>query len=148
MKSMFSHSNERCTLRAMRKRRVNKVMAALLLFQLAFGLQWQVAHAIVLSPDMQASGIGAPCPDHATKDSTANNGTRAAASGAPSWQYGPAPKHDCCSSLGCQCHSAQCPAVLNLSPAKVVCSYPCRLPITDAPPPVARLNEFFRPPIA
>src|SRR5207302_2625649 len=38
-----------CTLRAVRKRFVNKVIAALLLFQLAFGLQWQVAHAIVVS---------------------------------------------------------------------------------------------------
>jgi len=149
MKSLFSHSNQRCTLGAMRKRRVNRVIAALLLFQLAFGLQWQVAHAIVLSPDLQASGIGAHCPDHATKNSTADKEPRAAASEmASSQNNGPAPKHDCCGSLGCQCHSAQSSAVLNLSPASVVLSSPCQLPFADARPPIARLNEFFRPPIA
>ena len=130
----------------MRKRRVNRVIAALLLFQLAFGLQWQVAHAIVVFPDMQASGID--CPDHATQDSTADKGTRAATSEAPSSKNGLAPKHDCCGSVGCQCHSAQSPAVLSLSPASTVLSSHAQLPFADARPPVERLNEFFRPPIA
>jgi len=133
-----------------RKKFVNKMIAALLLFQLAFGLPWQVVHAIVVSPEMQTSGIDAKhCPDHPSKDLKADKGIRAATStSAPSSHHGPAPKHDCCGSLGCQCHCAQSPGVLNLSLASVVFSSPYLLPFADAQLPVARTNEFFRPPIA
>src|SRR5207302_2625648 len=84
-------------------------------------------------PEMQASGIEAKhCPDHPSKDSKADKGSRAATStSAPSSHHGPAPKHDCCSSLGCLCHCAQSPGVLNLSLASVVLSSPCLLPFVD-----------------
>jgi hypothetical protein len=101
----------------------NWVIAAFLMFQLAIGMQWQVAHADMAASERQTSGVDAGhCPGHAA--------------------------HDCCGSNDCQCHCAQGPAVLDLSPASAVCSASLLLPVFDARPPVARTNELFRPPIA
>jgi len=109
------------------------VTTALLMFQLAIGLQWQVAHAIAAPPEWQASGMDARhCPVHP----------------APSSHDNPAHKHDCCGSLDCQCTFAQGPAVLDLPPSRVVLPASFLLSFVNARPPVARTNEVFRPPIA
>jgi hypothetical protein len=111
----------------------NWVIAALLMFQLAVGMQWQVAHADMAASERQTSGVDAGhCPGHASSHATST----------------PVHKHDCCGSNDCQCHCAQGPAVLNLSPASAVCSASLLLPVFDARHPVARTNELFRPPIA
>jgi len=98
-----------------------------MMFQLVIGLQWQVAHAGVTPPEQQASLREAGhCPAH-------NN---------------PAAKHDCCRSLGCQCHCAQSPVVLDLPMTSAAPSSFLLLPVVDARPSATRENEFFRPPIA
>jgi hypothetical protein len=108
----------------MRNRLSNWVIAALLMFQLVIGMQWQVAHAEMAPPERQASGAETRhCPDHPSK-------------------------HDCCGSLDCQCHFAQAPGVLDLPLASVFGSTSFLLSVFDARSPVARINELFRPPIA
>jgi hypothetical protein len=133
----------------MRNRRGNWVIA-LLMFQLAIGLQWQVAHAVVVPPERQMNSMEAGhCPGHRSKDSRADEGRGAGAStNAPSSHDDSANKYDCCRSLGCQCHYAQSPGVLDLPRTSAAFSAVFLLPVFESRPPVARTNELFRPPIA
>ena len=146
----FFHLGGGCRLRIMRNRFGNWVIAALLMFQLVIGMQWQVAHADMAPPERQASGMDTRhCPGHASKSRTDGRGAGALTSASPAHgTSAPAHKHDCCGSLDCQCHCAQAPGVLNLPLASVFCSPSFLLPFFDARPPVARTNELFRPPIA
>ena len=102
--------------------------------QLVIGMQWQVAHANVAAPELQASAVDTQhCPDHPRVSSSHDN---------------PVHHHDCCGSLDCQCHGAQGPGVLDVALAGAVGSASFLPPFFDARPPVARTNELFRPPIA
>jgi len=146
----FSHHGGGCTLRIMRNRPANWVITALLMLQLAIGLQWQVAHAAAAPPEPQMNGMEAGhCPGHQPKDSrTVEGGGAGASSSAPSSRDNPANEHDCCRSVGCQCHYAQSPGVLDLPRTSAAFSTLLLLPVFDARPPVARTNRLFRPPIA
>jgi hypothetical protein len=126
------------------------MIAALLIFQLAVGLQWQAAQAVAVPPERQMNGMAARhCPIHASKDSRTDEGRGAEVStNAPSSHNNPAHMHDCCGSVDCRCHSAQGPTVFDLPPASVVFPGSFLLPAVNARPPVARTNELFRPPIA
>jgi hypothetical protein len=150
MTSLFFRHGQPCRLRLVRNRPANWAIAALVIFQLAIGLQWQTAQAVVAPPEREMNGMGAgDCPDHSSKDSRANQERSAGAPmSSPSWHHNPANKHDCCRSLGCQCHCAQSPGTLDLPLAGAALSPTLQLPILDARPPVARSNELFRPPIA
>ena len=134
-------------LNIMRNRPATWVIAALLMLQLA--LPWQAAHASA-PPEHPMSGREAgQCPGHQSTDSTIDKGgVYGASTSAPSSHDNPAKKHDCCRSLGCQCHSAQSPGALNPPPTRVIFSSSDLLPTFDAQRPVARTAEFFRPPIA
>jgi len=122
------------------------VIAALLMFQLAIGLQWQMAQADEVTPDQQINSAGAGhCPTHQATDSRTHATTPTSSL---SSHNSPAPKHDCCHGLGCQCQCAQSPGVLDLPVASAALSLSLLLPVFDARPPVKRTNEFFRPPIA
>jgi hypothetical protein len=133
-----------------RNRPASWAIAALAIFQLAIGLQWQTAQAVVASPERQMDGMEAEhCPDHWTKDSGTEQGRSAdARTSAPASHHNPANKQDCCRSLGCQCHCAQSAGALDLPLAGAALSSTLQLPVFDALPPVARINELFRPPIA
>jgi hypothetical protein len=145
----FSDSGEGCTLRIVRNRPANWVIATLLMVQLAIGLQWQVAQAVVTPPERQMNGTEAGhCPTHSTKDSrTGREHGAGASTSAPSSHHDPAQKHDCCRSLGCQCHCAQGPGALALSLASAVPTASLLLPAFDARAPIGRTTELFRPPI-
>jgi hypothetical protein len=134
----------------MRNRPANWVITALLTLQLAVGLQWQVAHAAGAPSERQMNGMQAGhCPGHQSKDSTTVEGGGAGAStSAPSSHINPADNHDCCHSLSCQCQYAQSPVMLDLPRTSAGFSPLLLLPVLDARHPVARTNEFFRPPIA
>lgn len=134
----------------MRNRPANWVIAALLMLELAVGLQWQVAHAAAALPDPQKNTVEAGhCPGHRSSDSRSiEGGGTGAASGAPSAQDDSGNKHDCCRSVGCQCHYAQNPGVLDLPRASAVFSTLLLQPMFGARLPVARTNKLFRPPIA
>ena len=134
----------------MRRSPVGWVITALLMFQLAFGLQWQVARAVEVPPEQPTSGMeGGHCPAHQAKRSGADEGLDANTSTSPQSSHNhAAPKHDCCRSLGCQCHCAQSPGVLDFPRAGAPVSSSFFSSICDARPPVSRTNDFFRPPIA
>jgi hypothetical protein len=108
------------------------------------------AHAAATLPEHAMSGVDAGnCPAHRPNDLTIEKGGGSGPlSSAPSSHDNPAQEHDCCRSLGCQCHSAQTPGALNLPPTRVALSASELLPAFDARPAVTRMNEFFRPPIA
>jgi hypothetical protein len=108
----------------MRNRPATWVIAVLLMLQLA--LPWQAANASSALPEHPLREASL-CPGHQSTDLA---------------------KHDCCHSLGCQCHSAQSPGALNPPPTRVTFPSLHLLPAFDALPPVARTAEFFRPPIA
>jgi len=146
--SPFSNHSNRCTLRGVRNtnRPANWVIAALLMLQLAIGLQWQMAQADAITSDRQMSTAEAGhCPTHQAKDSRTDASTPTSSL---SSHNNPAPKHDCCHTLGCQCHCGQTPGVLDLPLARAALSPSLLQPVFDARPPVTRTNEFFRPPIA
>jgi hypothetical protein len=133
-----------------RNRPANWAIAALLIFQLAIGLQWQTAQAVVVPLEREMNGTGAgDCPDHSSKDSRAEQerSARAPTSTLPS-HHNPANKHDCCRSLGCQCHCAQSPGTLDVPLVGAALFPTLQVPNLDARPPLARSNELFRPPIA
>jgi hypothetical protein len=102
----------------MMRNTANWMSAALLMLQLAIGLQWQVAHAVVAQSEQQMNSMKAGhCPAHQSKDSRTDErrGGRASTN-APSSHDNPVNNHDCCRSLGCQCHYAQSPGVLDRPP--------------------------------
>jgi hypothetical protein len=134
----------------MRNRRTNWMIAALLIFQLAMGFQWQVAYAVVASPERQMHGMDAGhCPGHQSKDSRTDEGGGAGVStSAASSHNNPANKHECCRSSDCQCHYAQSPVVLDLPSTSAAFPRLFLLPVFDARSSVSRTTEFFRPPIA
>jgi hypothetical protein len=149
MPRRFSHHGDRCTLSIMRNRPSNWVITALLILQLAIGLQWQVAQAAAVLPEGQMNGMKAGhCAGHQSNDSSTIPGGAGASTSAPPSHHNPANKHDCCRSLGCQCHYAQTPALPGLLRLSAAYSAFLRLPVFDARLPVARTNELFRPPIA
>jgi hypothetical protein len=133
-----------------RNRLANWVLAVLPMVQLVIGMQWQVAHADVAAPELQASGVDAQhCPDHPSKASRTGERRDAGASTSVSSSHdNPVHHHDCCGSLDCQCHGAQGPGVLDVPLAGAVGAASFLPPFFDARPPVARTNELFRPPIA
>jgi hypothetical protein len=137
-------------LNIMRNRPATWVIAGVLVLKLAIGLPWQAALAGSAPPEHPISGMQAGhCPGHPANELTIDEGGGSGAStGAPSSHDNPAKKHGCCRLLGCQCHSAQSLGALNLPPTRVAFSSLDLLPAFDAPPPVTRMNEFFRPPIA
>jgi hypothetical protein len=126
------------------------VIAALLMLQLAIGLQWQAAHAAAALPEPQKNAMKAGhCPGHQSSDSRSVEGRGSGAtSGAPSSHGNSGDKHDCCRSVGCQCDYAQNPGVLDLPRAGAVFSTLLLQPMFAARPAVARTNKLFRPPIA
>jgi len=146
----FSHRGEGCTLSFVCNRLANWIIAALLLFQLAIGLQWQTAQAVVAQPGQQMGGMEAGhCPTHSLEGSRTDQAHSAMApTSAPSSHNHPADKHDCCRSQGCQCHCAQSPTTLARTLDSPAVSTSVLLPTLDVRPPVARSNELFRPPIA
>jgi hypothetical protein len=120
------------------------LMVGLVMFQLAIGLQWRLMQAVV-APGQMAAGH---CAAHAHPDlgkDTRHGGEAASASSAPQM---PGTQHDCCRSLGCQCHCVPSPVMAALTLAGPAFSVSFRVPVFDARPPVARTNELFRPPIA
>jgi hypothetical protein len=132
----------------MRNRTANWLITALLMVQLAIGLQWQAAHAAA-APERQMNGMKAGhCAGHQSNDSRSIQGGAAASTSAPPSHDNPANKHDCCRSFGCQCHYAQTPAVFGLPRTSAALSALLLLPVFDARLPVAHTNELFRPPIA
>jgi hypothetical protein len=146
----FFPRGEGYRLRFVRNRSANWIIAALVMFQLAVGLQWQTAQAVGASPDRQMDGMEAGhCPAQSSKDSTTDQGYGAGApTSAPSSHNHPAGKHDCCRSLSCGCYCAQSPTALDRPLPSHALSTSVLLPILDARTPVARSNELFRPPIA
>jgi len=136
----------------MRNGPANWVITALLMLQLAVGLQWQVANAATVPPERQKNGMETGhCPGHGhqSRDSrTVEGGGAGASTSAPSSHDNPANKHECCRSVGCQCHYAQSPGVLGLPRTSAALSALLLSPVFDAQPPVARTNKLFRPPIA
>jgi hypothetical protein len=131
------------------RRSPSLLIIALLVFQLAFGVHWQTAHAAPVAP-VQGMDAGAEhCADHHQLQSLGpDQGLGAQAYGhVPASPQVPVNKHDCCRSMGCQCHCAQSPAVVEL-PSVNGSLASVRVPDFGARNPDARTSEFFRPPIA
>jgi hypothetical protein len=146
MTRLFSQRSEGCRLSIVRNRPATLLIAALLMFQLAFGVHWQLANAATVLPVHALDGEH--CPAHHPQPSEADQGLGAQTRGhVPSFPHAPINKHDCCQSLGCQCHCTQSPAAIEL-PIMSVSPATLRVPLFDARNPAARTSEFFRPPIA
>ena len=95
------------------------LMYAVLVFQLAVGMDWPVAHAATVPQQGQPGGMEmARCPEHASLGvgaggpDTHNGQVEGSADHDPSHHPEPPAKHHCCRSAGCQCHCAFTPASL------------------------------------
>jgi hypothetical protein len=107
-------------------------MYAVLLFQLAVGMNWPVAQAAPVPQHDQSGGMQmAHCPEH---DS--------------SHPPQPLAKHACCRAAGCQCHCAFTLGVTGPTGLRIVVSSGYLLPALEARVSTARPDQFFRPPIA
>src|SRR4051812_33330505 len=98
----------------MRRRPLNLLITALLMFQLAIGMQWQSAHAEV-GPVGQ--GMNSPHEEHCSSHQLSADGAgkiRGEQTGGRFSPHGTFGKHDCCHSAGCQCNFAQQLATLSL----------------------------------
>lgn len=128
----------------------NLVIVAVLVFQLAIGLHWQMMHAAVLPAQLQAAGAEAAehCPAHQAKPPGSAEAHGATVSPhAASLHHGAGHQHECCLSPGCQCHCAQSPMSVGLRVTRLVTPATVS-PVLDARTPTTRANELFRPPIA
>jgi hypothetical protein len=145
----FSRRGAGCTLGTVRNGSSTLLIAALLMFQLAFGVHWQLANAATVLPVQGMNALdGEHCPVHHPQPSEADQRLGAQSrSHVPAFPHAPINKHDCCRSLGCQCHSTQSPALIEL-PIVSVSPASLRVPVFDARNPAAPTSEFFRPPIA
>ena len=132
----------------MSQRLANLPIIVLLMFQLAFGVQWQVANAATPMPTQGKDVLNAEhCPTHQPQSSADEHLGAQTIGHLPSSPHTPNNKHDCCHSVGCQCQCTQSPAAIELSmvsisPASV------RAPDIDSHNPAVRASDFFRPPIA
>jgi hypothetical protein len=138
----------RCRLWSVRRRVPKLIITALLMFQLAIGLQWQVAYAAVSPPERAMSGLQEqPCPSHQARAGEAQEMLGAKAStGVPFSPHGTFGKYDCCRTSSCQCHCAQPLAALDL-PIGGALLPSVLLPTLNLRISATRSTEFFRPPI-
>ena len=131
------------------------LIIAVLVFQLAMGMNWPMAHAAAAGQQSEPRGMDmAHCSEHASAGQPAEgppNGN-AQVDGSvghdPSHTPQPLAKHDCCRFAGCQCHSAFTPGIVGPANMRVVVSLGCLLPMLDARAITSRPDDFFRPPIA
>ena len=136
------------------RRPISILMYAVLVLQLAVGTNWPAAHAANV---LQQSHVGAMsmahCPEHASlaHNTEEQDHQNAQADGpvSPSSRLpGPLPKHDCCRSACCQCHSSFTPAVTGTTDLPFFVALDWLVPALGARVSTARPDEFFRPPIA
>jgi hypothetical protein len=137
------------------RRPTSYLMYAVLVFQLAVGMNWPVAHAATVPQQGQTGGMEmAHCPEHASLGlggegpDTHNGQVEGSADHDPSHHQQLQAKHDCCRSAGCQCHCAFTPCVTGPMGLRIFVSFGYLVPILDARVTTARHDEFFRPPIA
>jgi len=130
------------------------LMYAVLVFQLAVGMDWPVAHAATVPQQGQPGGMEmARCPEHASLGvgaggpDTHNGQVEGSADHDPSHHPEPPAKHHCCRSAGCQCHCAFTPGVAGPTGLRIVVTLGYLLPAFDARVATALPEEFFRPPI-
>ena len=128
-----------------------RLLFAVLALQLAVGLQTSVARAadFSLRAAVMAETMGADAAAMHDTDSTHSDSMH---SGAVDGEHcplhaKPTHKHDCCSSMGCQCQCANAPAALGMPAVGVILSARLLLPAGDARFVGARAEAHFRPPI-
>jgi hypothetical protein len=123
------------------------LIQAVLVFQLALGMQWSVAHA-ASTPQQSPGSPAEDCPFHAAPaKAPAVQPLRAApVSHSASDQHEPRHQHDCCHSASCQCHGAF--AVMSCELTSLNISFVSNRPaLVDVPLATWRLDECLRPPI-
>jgi hypothetical protein len=128
------------------------MLQAVLVFQLAVGMELPAAHASV-SPGHERGSAGAKrCPEHASpgKGSMASDARAVLAAGSSVrvafHHESPIKTHDCCRSVGCQCHCTYSSALATVVGAVV--AWPHLLPPADVRVTTPRPGTLFRPPIA
>jgi len=132
-----------------RRRPANFLLLAVLVFQLAFGLQGPLARASAdIAPGhLSASGaVAQHCAEHAADASSAQvhlQGAPDPVQGSPD-----SSKHDCCQTFGCQCLCSYTPMLAGLVAIGAAPLFVRLLPALDARVVTTRVSEFLRPPIA
>jgi hypothetical protein len=127
------------------------MLQAVLVFQLAVGMQLPMAHASVLLGHEAVSVDAEPCPEHASLEPASQAPTVGAvhAEGSSArHRESPFKTHDCCRSVGCQCHCMYTPSICRVTVVGVVTASAHLLPSAVARVTAARLDQIFRPPIA
>ncbi len=132
----------------MYRRPMQLIIYALLIFQLT-AMSWPLSRGMGIATAVTARGAAEHCPAHLAKESNSHPGQSEAASGRHSSSpRAPANRHDCCRVTGCQCFCTYVPLFVTLPHAMTSISTARVLPLRDAFAPKARVDEFFRPPIA
>lgn len=130
------------------RRPVQFIVYALLIFQLT-AMSWPLSQGMGIAAAVTARGAAEHCPGHMAMESGGYPGQSEAASGRPSSSpRAPANRHDCCGVTGCQCLCTYVPLLVTRPHAMTSISTTRVLPLRDAFAPKARVDEFFRPPIA
>jgi hypothetical protein len=122
------------------KRLANLCLYAMLIFQLAGGMNWALAQPGSFGSRAAATASsGVPCVEHSAQH--ASDATPGSAHQAPSG------KHDCCKSVGCQCQPGYTAYLLESPSTGVDLALTSVNHLSPAPVATERPRELFRPPI-
>jgi hypothetical protein len=122
------------------RRLTHHIIHLLLILQLAVGMQLPIAQSASSAPLSTTQDPGGEhCPAH-----HATTSGKELPSPSP---HGPAKHHDCCRSIGCQCHCTQAPVLLDLTPTVTAHPYGVSALDFETRADTARADDFFRPPI-
>ena len=119
----------------MRSRFTGFLLRAVLVFQLAAGMPLPMAHAAILLGHEASGRDEQHCPEHASLEPTSQTPTAAVK------------PHDCCRSVGCQCHCAYTPSICRETVVGVVPASAHLLPSDVARMAAVGPDPRFRPPI-
>jgi hypothetical protein len=132
----------------MYRRPVQLIVYALLILQLTV-MSWPLSQGMGIAAAATARGAAEHCLANLAKESSSHSGQNETASGRHSSSpSAPASRHDCCRVTGCQCLCTYASLFVTLPNAMTNISTARVLPLRDAFAPKARVDEFFRPPIA
>jgi hypothetical protein len=98
----------------------------------------QAALAFPLATGMQLPAAGSVPPGHEVGSEVAGR----------CHDHGGPKTHDCCRSVGCQCHCTSTPTISGVTAVCSVVALAYLLPAADVRVMSTRANEFFKPPIA
>ena len=130
---------------------VARVLFTFLAFQLALGLQVNVAYTHPSAAPATTASVddSSDCPMHHASAAGVERASPDSHAGRAKTSHDKlSDKHDCCKSSGCQCQCGNLPFALDMPTVGGVPASILMQQLPTAPAPTSRADAHFRPPIA